>query len=130
MKKLELRNGIYTVFRPLYYVCKVFGLASYSYVADRRNKSITTDYGYLNYMFTVIWLIIYTVGFSVQILDIYDIDKSSQTLFFAFVLYIISAYTSTIIVVVWVSIIIRIESLERIENISVLDNKIRYTPQE
>ena len=107
MKKLELRNGIYTVFRPLYYVCKVFGLASYSYVADRRNKRITTDYGYLNYMFTVIWLIVYTVGFSVHILDAYVFDKSSQTLFFVYVLYTISAYTSTIIVVVWVSIIKR-----------------------
>ena len=130
MKKLELRNGIYTVFRPLYYVCKVFGLASYSYVADRRNKRITTDYGYLNYMFTVIWLIVYTVGFSVHILDAYGFDKSSQTLFFVYVLYTISAYTSTIIVVVWVSIIKRKGFLEIIENISKVDNKIRYTPQE
>jgi len=48
MKKLVFRNGIYTVLRPLYYVCKVFGLASYSYVAERRNKRVTTDYGYMN----------------------------------------------------------------------------------
>jgi hypothetical protein len=81
-------------------------------------------------MFTVIWLIIYTVGFSVQILDAYGFDMSSQTLFFAFVLYIISSYTSTIIVVVWVSIIKRKGFLDIIENISNVDNKMRYTPQE
>jgi len=45
MKKLVFRNGIYTVLRPLCYVFKVFGLASYNYVADRPNNGITTDYG-------------------------------------------------------------------------------------
>ena len=125
MKKLEFRNGIYTVFRPLYYVCKIFGLALYSYIADRRNKRVTTDYGHLNYMFTVIWLIVYTVGFSVQILGAYGVDMSSQTLIFTFVLYTISSYTSTIIVVVWVSIIKRKGFLEIIENISDPDNKMR-----
>jgi hypothetical protein len=62
-------NGIYTVFRPLYYLCKVFGLASYSYVADRLNKGVTNDYGNLNYIFTVIWLIVYTVRLPVQIFE-------------------------------------------------------------
>jgi len=65
MKKLVFRNGIYTELRPLCYMCKVFGLASYSYVAHRRNKRVTADYGYLNCMFTVIWLIVYTVGLPV-----------------------------------------------------------------
>jgi len=107
MKKLEFRNGIYTVLRPLYYVCKLFGLASYSYVADRRNKRITTDYGYLNYMFTVIWLILFSVGLPVQILTLSRVYVGSKVSFIAYMLYIISSYTSTIVAFVWVSIIKR-----------------------
>jgi hypothetical protein len=77
------------VWRPLYYLCKVFGLASSRYAADRRNKRVTTDCGCLNYMFTVIWLIVYTVGLPVQILTLLSADLGSQTLFIAFMLHII-----------------------------------------
>ena len=130
MKKLVFRNGIYTVLRTLYYLCKLFGLASYSYTADRRNKRVTADYGYLNYMFTVIWLIVYTVGFPVQILTLRDDDYDSQILFIAFILCIILSYISSIVVVVWVSIIKRKIFLKIIEDISQVDNKLRYTLQE
>jgi len=117
------------VLRPLYFLWKVFGLASYSYVADRRNKRVATDYGYLNYTFTVIWLFIFTVGLPVQILALNIFDFGSQTLFIALMLYYISSYTSAIVAVFWVSIIKRRMFLEIIENISEVDNKIRYTPQ-
>ena len=130
MKKLVFQNGIYTVLRPLYYLCKVFGLASYSYVVDRRNKRVTTDYGYLNYMFTVIWLIILTVGLPVHILTLRDFDFGSQTLFIAVILFFISSYISSIVAVVWVSVIKRRMFLKIIGNNSELDNKIQYTPQE
>jgi len=130
MKKLEFRNGIYTVLRPLYYVCKVFGLASYSYVADRRNNRVKSDYGYLNYIFTVIWLILFTVGFPVHILELDDNAFRSNITFIAFILYVISSYTSSIVAVVWVSIIKRRRFLEIIENISEVDNKLRCTLQE
>jgi len=130
MKKLVFRNGIYTVFKPLYYVCKVFGLASYSYVADRRNNRVTTDYGYLNYMFTVIWLIVFTVGLPVQILELNSYDFATHTLFISFILYISSSYISGILAVVWISIFKRKLFLEIIENISAVDNKLRFTLQE
>jgi hypothetical protein len=130
MKILVFRNGIYTVLRPLYYLCKVFGLASYSYVADRRNKRATPDYGYLNYMFAVLWLVVFTVGLPVQILETYSSLMFSQTLFIAVILYIISSYTSSLVAVVWLSFIKRKKYLEMIENISEVDNKIRYTLQE
>ena len=103
--------------RPLYYLCKVFGLASYSYVADRRNKRVTTDYGYLNCMFTVLWLILDTVGLPVQIVMESNSDYVTQTLFIATLLFIISSYTSSIIAVVWVSTVKRKMVLEIIENI-------------
>ena len=130
MKKLVFRNGIYTVLRPLYYLCKLFGLASYSYVADSRNKRVKTDYGYLNYMFTVIWLIVFIAGLLVKILTILRFEFESQTLFIVFIIYYISAYTSSIVAVVWVSVIKRRRFLEILENISEVDNKIRYTAQE
>ena len=130
MMKFVFRNGIYTVLRPLYYLFKVFGLASYSYVADRRNKRVTTDYGYMNYMFTAVWLIVFTVGLPVEILTIYSSDFDSQTLFTAYILYYISSYTSSIVAIVWISVIKRRKFLEIIENISEVDNKIRYTHQE
>jgi hypothetical protein len=130
MKKLVFRNGIYTVLRPLYYLCKVFGLASYSYVADRRNKRVMLAYGYLNYIFTVIWLVVFTVGLPVHILEAYVVDKVSHTLYIAFTLFTISSYTSSIVAVVCLSVIKRTRVLEIIECISVLNNKIRYTLQE
>ena len=130
MKKLVFRNGIYTVLRPLYYLCKLFGLASYSYTADRRNKRVTADYGYLNYMFTVIWLILFTVGLPVQILTLRDDDIRSQTLFIAVMLHYISTYTGSIVAVVWISVIKRRMFLEITEKISEVDNKIRYTHQD
>ena len=130
MKKLVFRNGIYTVFRQLYYLCKVFGLASYSYVADRRNKRVTADYGYSNYMFTVIWLIVLTVGLPAGILTLRGDDFDTQISFIAYKIDRISSYTSSIVAVVWVSVIKRRKFLEIIENISEVDNKIRYTLQE
>ena len=84
MKKLVFRNEIFTVLRPLYYVCKVLGLASYSYVADRRNMWVTADYGYLHYMFTVIWLVLYTVGLPVHILAASSFAIVSQASFIVF----------------------------------------------
>ena len=111
-------------------MCKVFGLASYSYVADRRNKRITTNYGYSNYMFTVIWLIVYIFGMAVHILELRRDDVDSKVLFFVKMLYSILLYTSSTVVVVWVSIIRREKFLEIIENISAVDNKLRFTLQE
>jgi hypothetical protein len=111
-------------------MCKVYGLASYSYVADRRNKRVTTDYGYLNYTFTVIWLIVYTVGLPVHILTLRDNYNGSQTLFIAAILYVISSYTGSIVSVVWVSVIKRKMFLKIIEGISQVDNKLQYTLQD
>ena len=130
MEKLVFRNGIYTVFRPLYYLCKLFGLASYSYVTDSGNNRITTDYGYFNYVFTVIWLTVFIFGLPVQLLTLHSFDFDSQTLFITFMLYITLSYTSSIVAVVWVSVIKRRKFLEILENISEVNNKIRYTQQE
>ena len=130
MKKSVLGNGIYTVLRPLYYLCKVFVLASYSYVTDRRNMTVTADYGYWNCMLTVIWLIVCTVGLPVRILTIRSDDFYSQTLLIAFMVYMISSYTSSFVAVVWVSVIKRRIFLEINKNVSEVDNKIRYTLQE
>ena len=90
--------------RPLYYLYKVFGLASYSYVADRRNKSVTADYGYLNCMFTVIWLIILAVGLHIQILKSFSVEVVAQTRFIAFLLLIITSHTSSIMAVVCIRV--------------------------
>ena len=130
MKKIVFRNGIYTVLRPLYYLCKVFGLASYSYVADRRNKRVTADYGYWNYMFTVIWLIVLTVGLPAGILTLRSANFDTLTSFIAFNINRILSYTSGIVAVVWVSVVKRRKFLEILEYISEVDNKIRYTLQE
>ena len=91
---------------------------------------VATDYGYLKNVFTVVWLIIYTVGLPVQIFEAYRFEAVSQVIFVAFILYIVSSYTSSIVAVVCISIIKRRKFLETIENISEVDNKIRYTHQE
>jgi hypothetical protein len=78
----------------------------------------------------VIWLIVYAVGLPVQILHVCSSDMFSQTLFIALMLYIISSFTSSIVAVVWVSVIKRERFIEIIERISEVDNKIRYTLQE
>jgi hypothetical protein len=81
-------------------------------------------------MFTVVWLIVYTVGLPVQILTLRSDDFGSKTLFIALILFNISSYTSSIVAVVWLSIIKRSRFLRIIENISDVDNKLRYTLQE
>jgi hypothetical protein len=81
-------------------------------------------------MFTVIWLIVYSVGLPVQILIQRSVDLVSQTSFIAFMLYTILSYPSSIVAVVWVSIIKRRMFLGIIENILEADNKLRYTHQE
>ena len=93
--------------KTLYYLCEVFGLASYRYVADRRNKRVTTDYGNLNCMFTVLWLNLYTAALPVEIMMIKSFDLFTQTLVTAYILFIISSYTSSVMTVVWVSIVKR-----------------------
>jgi hypothetical protein len=101
-KNIVLRKGIYTLFKPLYYLCKIFGLPSYSYVADRLNNSVSLDYGYLNYILrvTVTWLVIFAVGLHHQIPTLRRFDSSSETLFFAWKLYNLPSYTSSIVAVV------------------------------
>jgi hypothetical protein len=81
-------------------------------------------------MFTVIWLVVFTVGLPVQILTLRSFVSDSKTLFIVLMLCFISSYTSSIVAVVWVSVIKRKRFLEIIEHISEVDNKIRYTPQE
>jgi hypothetical protein len=81
-------------------------------------------------MFTVIWLIVYTVGLPVHILTLRSDDFGSKTLFIALILFIISSYTSSIVAIFWVSIIKRSRFLGIIENILDVDNKLRYTLQE
>ena len=54
----------------------------------------------------------------------------SQVIYVVFMLYNISSYTSSIMAVVCISIIKRRRFLEVIENISEVENKIRYTTQE
>ena len=86
IKNLVFRNGIYTVLTAVLFVW-IFGLASYSYVADRRNKRVTADYGYMTCMFIVIWLNVYIVGLSVRILEVYSFEVVSQSSFIAFFVY-------------------------------------------
>jgi hypothetical protein len=75
-------------------------------------------------------MIVYTVGLPVQILETYSVEGVSQVVYVVFMLYIISSYTSSIMAVVCTSVIKRRKFLEIIENISEVDIKIRYTPQE
>jgi hypothetical protein len=58
-------------------------------------------------MFPGIWLILFTIGLPVQILETHSFDKVSQALFIALILFIISSYTSSIVVVIRVAIIKR-----------------------
>jgi len=81
-------------------------------------------------MFTVIWLIVYTVGLPVRILTLSSDDFDSQTLYIAFMVHVLSSYTSSMVAVVWVSVIKRRIFLEIIKNVSEVDNKIRYALQE
>ena len=130
MKKLVFWNGIYSLFKPLYYVCKLFGLASYSYTVDRHNKTVTTDYGYLNYTFTVLWLITYAVALPVYLPMFKDADMGSQTLLIGYIFILVSSYASSFTTLVFVSIIKRRKFLQILENISEVDKKIFYKPQE
>jgi len=78
----------------------------------------------------VIWLIAYTAGLPVQILEAYSYQMVARVIFVVFMLYLTSSYTSSITAVVCISFIKRKSFLEVIESISEVDNKIRYTPQE
>jgi hypothetical protein len=78
----------------------------------------------------VIWLVVFTVGLSVQVLALRTFVSDSKTLLNALILYFISSYTSSIVAVVLVLVIKRRRFIGIIENISEVDNKIRYTLQE
>jgi hypothetical protein len=81
-------------------------------------------------MFTVIWLFVFTVGLPVRIWEACTDDLGSNANFIAVVLFVISSYTSSIVAVVWVSVIKRKTFFKLIGNILEVDNKIRYTLQE
>jgi hypothetical protein len=63
-------------------------------------------------------------------LEAYRVDISSQSLFIALLSFVISSYTSSIMAVICISIVKRRKFLEIIENISEVDNKLRYTQQQ
>jgi hypothetical protein len=81
-------------------------------------------------MFTVIWLIVLTVGLPAGILTLRSDDFDTLTSFIAFNINRVLSYTSSIVAVFWVSVIKRRKFLEILEYISEVDNKIRYTLQE
>lgn len=112
--------------RRLYYLCKVFGLTSYSYVAHRRNKRVKPDYGYMNYIFSVLWLVLFTVGLPIHILTFRSFYFGSETSQIAWILYTISSYSSGIVGVVWVSVIKRRTFIAITEIISEVYNKLQY----
>jgi hypothetical protein len=74
-------------------------------------------------MFVVIWRIVCSVGLPVQMLTLRGDSFGSQTLFTAFKIYSISSHTSSIVAVVWISIIKKRMFLEIIGNISEVDKK-------
>jgi hypothetical protein len=78
----------------------------------------------------VIWLIVLTVGLPAGILTLRSANFDTLTSFIAFNINRILSYTSSIVAVVWVSVIKRRKFLEILEYISEVDNKIRYTLQE
>jgi hypothetical protein len=81
-------------------------------------------------MFTVIWLIIFTVGLLVQILVACSVEDIAQTRYIALLLIVITSHTSSIMAVFCISVIKRRNFLDIIENILEVDNTIRYTHQE
>jgi hypothetical protein len=85
------------------------------------------DYGYLNYMFTVNWLVLFTVELSSRIFCACSFDFGSNALFIAVILFYVSSYISCIVAVVWVSVIKRKTFLKIIGNILELDNTIHTT---
>jgi hypothetical protein len=62
--------------------------------------------------------------------EAYRFHFVSQALLIALLLFVISSYTGSIIAVVCISIVKRRRFLEIIENVSEVDNKLRYTQQE
>jgi hypothetical protein len=81
-------------------------------------------------MFAVIWLVVLSVGLPLELLETYRVEKLSHTLFLVYVSYITSSFTSSIVTVVWVSVTERRKFMDIIENISEVDNKIRYKLEE
>jgi hypothetical protein len=78
----------------------------------------------------VIWLVVCAFGLPSQILDACSDDFDSNASFSAVILYLISIYTSSIVGLVWVSIVKRKTFLKIIGNILEVDNTIQYTLQE
>jgi hypothetical protein len=81
-------------------------------------------------MFTVIWLVVFTVGLFLEMLEAYRVANFSDPSYIVYILFTISSYSSSVVAVVWLSVIERRKFMDIIENISEVDNKIRYTPQE
>jgi hypothetical protein len=74
MKNEEISNGIYTALKPLYFVCKVLGLVTYSFVQHKNNNKVATDFRPVNVVYSMVWIVFCVIAFTYTVCCIHNCD--------------------------------------------------------
>ena len=74
MKNEGISKGIYTAFNPLYCVCKVLGLVTYSYVQHKSNNKVATDYRPFNVVYSMVWFVFCVIAFPYTVCCLHNCD--------------------------------------------------------
>jgi hypothetical protein len=74
MKNGKISLGLYTALKPLYCVCKVLGLVTYSYVKNKKNTTVTTFYGRASVVYSMVWILFCVIAFTYTIWCFHNCD--------------------------------------------------------
>ena len=74
MKNEGISNGIYTALKPLYCVCKLLGLVTYSFVQHKNKNKVSTDYRPVNVVYSMLWIVFCVIAFIYTVCCIHNCD--------------------------------------------------------
>lgn len=74
MKNEGISNGIYTALKPLYFVCKVLGLVTYSFVQHKNSNKVATDYRPVNVVYSMVWIVFCVIAFTYTVCCLHSCD--------------------------------------------------------
>jgi hypothetical protein len=126
MKNFAIFSEIYSSLKPLYTVCKVFGLTPWFVKEDFVSRTISIGCNSFNTLYNMLWAMLFIVTLCYMMTDksLEDMGVPTQKMLIVLKVYFISTYIASIVTLVHTSIYSKSMFVQLMEKISQVDYKL------